>query len=557
MTNVDNQVTQYVERLATDFEFFLEELWDAIGLPPIAQHQREIARWLQTGPNRRGIRAFRGASKTFVTLGYALWRLFINSNERVMVISKSEKHSKDSLFMVRKWIQTVPWLQHLTPDRKGGQRDSATKFDIGPAPNDRTASFSANSITGQITGSRASLIIADDIESIQNSMTYEMRERLRTEVTELDNIIVPGGDVIFLGTPFHQESLYDKLADSGYEFRCWPARLPSPEEVTDDLAPEIHERLDAGEAVGTPVWPTRFDDEELLAREASEGRSLFAMQYMLLTKLTDGLEYPLKLSDFICFPCQNDQAPLQIAWGQMNDRGGTTRLEEIPSLGFGTDGWYAPIMYSKDWTEYQGKKMWIDPSGRGADKTAYCCTGYAVGKIHVLALGGLEGGFSSDTLHQLASEAQRCGVREIYVEDNFGQGMFVELFRPILARLFTPEWGASVETVRVSGQKELRLIAALEPPLNQHRVCIPPEIASNEELQRQLTRLTRQRNCLKHDDEVEALAMCVKMWEDVMSVDPDVGAQRRRQQQKEDALEEHYREMGLNTQKPRWFQHTQ
>tara|TARA_Y100001937_G_scaffold114573_2_gene164460 strand:+ start:14839 stop:16503 length:1665 start_codon:yes stop_codon:yes gene_type:complete len=551
----DEHVRQYIERLATDFEFFLEELWEAIGLPPIAEHQREIARWLQAGPNRRGVRAFRGASKTFVTLGYALWRLFVNNDERVLVISKSEKHSKDSLFMVRKWISTVPWLQHLTPDRKGGQRDSATKFDIGPASNDRTASFTAASITGQITGSRASLIIGDDISSMQNSMTYEMRERLRTEVTELDNIIIPGGDVIFLGTPFHQECLYDKLAESGYEFRCWPARLPAPDEMTDDLAPELLERLQSGEEPGTPVWPDRFDDEELKAREASEGRSLFAMQYMLLTKLTDGLEYPLKLSDLIVFPVQPESAPMQIAWGQMNDRGGTTRLEEIPSLGFGTDGFYAPIMYSQDWTAYSSVKMWVDPSGRGADRTGYAVGGYVLGKIYLMEVGGLVGGYSSDTLHELATIAKRCAAREIYVEDNFGQGMFVELFRPILHRLFTEDWGAAVNTVRVTGQKELRLIAAAEPLFNQHRVVISPEIAHNQELQKQITRLTRQRNCLKHDDEVEAMCMLLKQFEDVVAVDPDINAHRRREEARLEELAEHYQAMGMHVDAPRWFEH--
>ena len=115
--NQEEKARELISRLANDFEFFLETLWTEIGLPPIAEHQRWIARFLQDGPRRRGIRAFRGASKTFVTLGYATWRLFRNPNERVLIISKSEKHSKDSLYMVRKWIGQVPWLQHMTPDR--------------------------------------------------------------------------------------------------------------------------------------------------------------------------------------------------------------------------------------------------------------------------------------------------------------------------------------------------------------------------------------------------------------------------------------------------------
>ena len=554
--NQEEKARELISRLANDFEFFLETLWGEIGLPPIAEHQRWIARFLQDGPRRRGIRAFRGASKTFVTLGYATWRLFRNPNERVLVISKSEKHSKDSLYMVRKWIGQVPWLQHMVPDRKGGQRDSATKFDIGTSDNDRTPSFTAASITGQITGSRASLIIGDDIESMQNSMTYEMRERLRNEVTELDNIIIPGGDVIFLGTPFHQESLYDKMMDAGYKFQCYPARVPQESEQTDDLAPEIQELMYDGMKPGTPIWPARFDDQELTEREASEGRSLFAMQYMLMTKLTDGLEYPLKLADLVCMHTETSSAPMTVAWGMTDKYGSSTRMEEIPSLGFGSDGFHSPIMYSDDWAEYTGVKMWVDPSGRGADKTAFAIIGELNGYLHVLRLSGLEGGYSSGVLSSLANEAKRHGVREIFVEDNFGQGMFVELFQPYIHRLFDDDWGASINTVRVAGQKEVRILSALEPITNQHRLIIPPAIATDQEFQRQYTRLTRERNCLKHDDEIEALAMCVKMWQESMGVDPQLTAERRRADAKEQALREHYEAMGLAcAPPPRFIQH--
>ena len=113
---------KYVARLATDFPFFLEQLWAAVNLPPLAPHQKQIASWLEKGPRRRGVRAFRGAAKTWCTIGYCLWRLFKDPNQRILLVSKSEKHSKDSLYMARKWIGQVPFLQHMVPDRLEGQR---------------------------------------------------------------------------------------------------------------------------------------------------------------------------------------------------------------------------------------------------------------------------------------------------------------------------------------------------------------------------------------------------------------------------------------------------
>ena len=565
-TKNDNEaIRKYVEHLARDFEFFCQELWEDIGLPMLAEHQRQMSRWLQFGPRRRGIRAFRGASKTWVTLAYCIWRLFTNPNERVLLVSKSEKHSKDSLFMVRRWISQVQWLQHLAPDKRGGQRDSATKFDVGPSDNDRIPSFTAASIGGQIVGLRSTCVIGDDCETGENTLTLEQRDRLRHQVTEFDNIIIPGCDIIFLGTPHHPESLYDKLADSGYSFQSWPARYPTDGEDIPDLADDLVEAMNSGEVKpGDPVWGSRFTDQELLEREASEGRSTYAMQYMMLTHLGTGLDCPLKLKDFMVFPVMRDKAPMTIAWGTTNDRGGTTRLEEVTSYGLGTDGFYAPIFYDDDWANYTGTKMWIDPSGAGKDLTGYAIVSHLNGYLHVKAVGGLEGGYTNTTLEGLAMQARLHNVREIYCEDNFGQGMFLNLFQPVLARHFAPVeddeypegWGATLEGYRVHGQKEIRIIQALEPVMIQHRCLLDPSVAENQELQAQLTRITRDRNCLRHDDMVESLAMCVKMWEDTMRSDPEIGAARRREQVMIDKVNSHYAAMGLSTLgKNRWFEH--
>ena len=551
----EQELTQYVERLANDCNFFCQELWKAIEMPELADHQSLICDWLSDGPRRRGVKAFRGASKTWVTLGYCAWRFFNDANTRILLVSKSEKHSRDSLFMIRRWLGVVPFLQHLAPDRRSGQRDSATKFDVGPAENDRTPSFTAASIGGQLTGMRSHVIIADDCETSENTLTRDMRDRLREQVKEFENILIPGGDIIVLGTPHHQESLYEKLAESGYTFQSWPSRYPTDEEKIDDLSPTLKDRLDRGiVAPGDPIWPSRFTDEELNEREASEGRSTFAMQYQLLTQLGSGLDYPLRLREAIVMQVQRDQAPLTIAWGQTNDRGGSTRIEDIPSLGFGTDGFYAPIMYSNEWGSYAGTKMWIDPSGKGADSTGYSVCSWLNGYIWCHACGGLEGGYSQDVLTKLCLIARKYGAREICVEDQFGAGMFVELMRPVLSRYFLPEgsegfeagWGASIEGRRVSGQKELRIIGTLEPLLNSKRLVIDRSVAENQELQRQWTRITRQRNCLQHDDELEALAMCCSLWEDAMAADPDRGVKRHEIEKFEATVREHYESLGMS-----------
>jgi hypothetical protein len=83
-----------------------------------------------------------------------------------------------------------------------------------------------------------------------------------------------------------------------------------------------------------------------------------------------------------------------------------------------------------------------------------------------------------------------------------------------------------------------------------------PDVASNQELQRQMVSITSDRNCLRHEDEVEALAMCVKMWTDVLNQDQTVTAERQRERFMEEKLRQQYEELGLIAAGGvRWMEH--
>jgi len=556
------ETKKYIAKLYDDFPFFMTELWKAIGLPEPAWHQLDMADYLQHGPNRRIIIAFRGASKTWITIAYALWRLFRNKKEGVMVISKTEKHSRDSLRMARNWISKVPFLQHMEPQRKVPRweshkvRDSVGQFDVRGAPGIRMPSFAAYGNTGQVTGNRATVIIADDVETLQNTMTADMRQRLRSDVTEFDNIIIPGGTITFLGSYHHEESLYLQLQKDGYDMRVWPERFPEPGERIPFISKTYAKRIESGLAKpGQPTWPERFGDTELQAREASQGRSRYLMQMRCIPWLGDTLAYPLKLEDFIVFPFLPDKAPVAIAWGKRDFRGMSTRVEDIPSLGFGSDAYYHPIMVSEDWTDITDTVMWIDPSGRGEDKTAYAIASHANGIIWVHDVGGLAGGYDESTLEMLAKVAIQYKVRRLYIEDNFGQGMLRPLLEPVFARVAATAKDTvipTIETVRVAAQKEVRIIETLEPPMNSHRIVLHPRAAANTDLQRQITRITRMRNCLDHDDMVDALAGAVSRFDMDLAIDPTKAAERLREQKKMEAIEEHLRLCGISQQR-KWF----
>ncbi|WP_211380803.1 phage terminase large subunit [Agrobacterium tumefaciens] len=162
-------------------------------------------------------------------------------------------------------------LEHLKPGK--GQRDSNITFDVGPAGASQSPSVKSVGITGQLTGSRADVIIADDVESLNNAMTSTMRDLLAERIKEFDAVLKPGGRVIYLGTPQTEMSIYNRLPERGYEIRIWPARIPvDPDKYQGRLAPFVMRMIQDGNPAGTPVDPKRFHDLDLLEREASYAR---------------------------------------------------------------------------------------------------------------------------------------------------------------------------------------------------------------------------------------------------------------------------------------------
>ncbi len=235
----DVDAKKYAQKLHDSFCFFLFRLFFYVGLPEPSLVQYDIALWLEAGPKKRVVRAFRGISKTWITLAYILWRLYRNENERILLVSESQGHARKSLHLARQWIDIVPFLNHLAPRRHSRQRDSADCFDVGASKWDRQPSVSAYGITGQITGCRATLIIPDDCETGENTTTLDQRLRLRERVSEFEFILLPGGDIVFLGTCHHEDTLYDYLAERGYALRTWSARYPDPAMAIPGVSPTL------------------------------------------------------------------------------------------------------------------------------------------------------------------------------------------------------------------------------------------------------------------------------------------------------------------------------
>ena len=511
-----------------DFRVFCHVIWQHINLPPLTPVQNDIANYLQTGPKRAIIQAFRGVGKSFLTSAFVCWVLLRDPQKKILVVSASKERADAFSTFVKRLIQEVPMLSHLKP--KEGQRDSVVAFDVGPAIPDHSPSVKSVGVTGQLTGSRADILVADDIETPGNSATQMMRDKLSELVKEFDAILkpLPTSRILYLGTPQLEGSLYNVLAnDRGYETRIWPVEYPSLDKIESykgRLAPCITKPIEQDSSlVGRPTDSKRFGEQDLLERRMSYGRAGYALQFMLDTSLSDADRYPLKVSDLVVQHLNPTMAHLKVAWAAAPE----LCINDVPNVALSGDRYYRPMWHSEDMSDYQGCVMAIDPSGRGQDETGYAIVKQLAGNLYVVACGGLMGGYEEKTLEQLARLAKRHTVKHIIIEANFGDGMYTQLIKPVLARVYN----CAVEEVKHSTQKEARIIDTLEPVMSSHRLIIDQRIITEDydTAQRdikysmfyQMTRITRDRGALIHDDRLDALAMAVGYWTQSMAKDND------------------------------------
>ena len=512
-----------------DFRNFMYLVWKHLNLPDPTPVQYDIADFLQNGPRRTITEAFRGVGKSYVTCAFVVHQLLLDPEKKFMVVSASKSRADDFSTFTQRIILELPICQHLVA--RGDQRWSKIAFDVAPAKASGSPSVKSVGITGQLTGSRADIIIADDIEVPNNSMTQMMREKLSEAVKEFDAVLKPDGRIIYLGTPQCEMSLYNTLTERGYDMRIWPARYPTLEKIEKSygtrLAPMLYEKIEYDESLqGKPTDPDRFDEEDLIERELSYGRSGFALQFMLDTSLSDANRYPLRLRDLMVMSCNPDKAPEKPLYGIMKP------IDDLPNVGLSGDRYYAPEELLGAYRDYDGSVLAIDPSGRGADETGYAVVKMLAGYLYLVEAGGIEGGYDQKTLQTLADIAKKHKVNTVLIESNFGDGMFSELFKPYLQRTYP----VTMEEVRHSKQKELRIIDTLEPVMNQHKLIIDPEVIRNdyesvqhhppEKAQRymltyQMTRITKDRGSLAHDDRLDVVAMAVQYWVEQMAADAD------------------------------------
>ena len=535
-------MTDILTALQDDFKLFLQALWDQLDLPSPTRAQYAIADYLQNGPKRLQIQAFRGVGKSWITGAFVLWTLFKDPERKIMIISASKERADNMSIFLQKLIIETPWLNHLQP-KSDESRWSRISFDVNCSPH-QAPSVKSVGITGQLTGSRADLMILDDIEVPGNAMTELMREKLLQLCTEAESILTPKDDsrIMYLGTPQTVFTVYRKLAERNYRPFVWPSRYPRKGKLSQYeglLAPQIVEDIDNGVEDWQVTDPDRFSNEDLLEREAAMGRSNYMLQFQLDTSLSDAEKFPLKMADLIVTAVNPNDAPDSVVWCA-DPR---NVIKDLPTVGLPGDYFYSPMSLQGEWSPYTETICSIDPSGRGSDETAAAYISQKNGFLYLHEMRAYKDGYSDGTLLDILRGCKKYGVTKLLIESNFGDGIVCELFKKHLQQT---QQNIDIEETRANVRKEDRIIDSLEPVLNQHRLVVdrsviewdynsnkdaPPESRLLYMLFYQMSRMCREKGAVKHDDRLDCLSQGIQYYTDALSISAYEAVKSRKQEE--------------------------
>jgi len=252
--------------------------------------------WLATFGELGVLRCFRGFGKSTILAIYNAWRYSEDRQYRILHQGDQDKTAYKTSRDTKRVLMRHPMTSHLI-DTRG---ESAFWWVPG-ADDERNPSMQAAGITSGITSSRADEIQNDDVEVPKNIGNPESREKMRYRLGEQTHILVPGGRMLFIGTPHTHDSLYDEMERMGAN--CLTIRMFEHEhrienatgtEYFINFKPEFvffsigktarvmdegadYRLTDSGIRFSTPpnglvdcyagsAWPERFSREELIKR---------------------------------------------------------------------------------------------------------------------------------------------------------------------------------------------------------------------------------------------------------------------------------------------------
>lgn len=211
--------------------------------------------------------AARDHGKTFFfDFAYPLWRIVTQPGGQGFIFSNTKEQAIKILEDIKVEIETNPQLQYLKPSNTSGKRWAQTAIQCSNGHRVYARGFGV-----KVRGAHPNWVVVDDALNDETMYSETVRRKqIDYFYSALSNMVIPGGQLIVVGTPFHQSDLYADLEENPvYAYRKYSAM----KEDGQPLCPDRYnlERLELKKAEIGPIRYTR----EFMCEPIADDMSLF------------------------------------------------------------------------------------------------------------------------------------------------------------------------------------------------------------------------------------------------------------------------------------------
>lgn len=155
------------------------------------------------------------AKSTVITVNYCVYRIAMNPNVKITIVSKTQERAKEYLYSIKQRLSHERWakMQAIYGSAGGWKEDAdswkADRIYIARDSTEKDPTVQALGIGGQITGARSDLIILDDVVTTSNAHEWEKQLLWlqRDVVTRLGDT----GKLLIVGTRIAPNDLYREI----------------------------------------------------------------------------------------------------------------------------------------------------------------------------------------------------------------------------------------------------------------------------------------------------------------------------------------------------------
>lgn len=190
----------------------------------------------------------------FFSFAYPLWRIFYKPKLKGMLFSATQEQAIRILDAIKQEIESNPKLMWLKPARAKNWSRTMIRCSNG-------AVLKAKGFGTRVRGEHPDFAIVDDGLNDESMYSEVARKRQKDFFySALTNMVVPGGQIFVVGTPFHEADLYGELeTNPAYFFKRFPALDPRTKQC---------------------LWPQRYSVKSLRKREKEIGTIRFSREFL-------------------------------------------------------------------------------------------------------------------------------------------------------------------------------------------------------------------------------------------------------------------------------------